>query len=169
MWTRINCSFNFVMLDNTRRIGQLIFFHWKIGFSSKTYVFNNLSGPKKCSYRFHNFVQKSFWNFKKCSLTFVMFDKTGKKAKFFSLLEFLPLSSKICVFNNHLGPEKCCYKFNSTYQKTLSTLINCYLIFFLLDNTGKIGQTICFTRKVVFFSQEFVFSTNPLGPKIMLS
>ena len=72
---------------------------------------------------------------------------------------------KNCVFNNLLGPEKCSYEIHSKCQNTLWTFIKCFLSFFMLDNTGKIGQTIFFTGKVAFLFSEVRIFNNLVGPK----
>ena len=95
-----------------------------------------------------------------------MLDNTGKcRPKFFLHWKDCLFFSKICVFNNLLGPEKCSYEIHSKYQNTLWTFIKCFMSFFLLDNTGKTGETFFFHWKgCLFFSEVLVFN-NLVGPK----
>ena len=95
-----------------------------------------------------------------------MLDNTGKcRPKSFLHWKDCLFFSKICVFNNLLGPEKCSYEIHSKSQNTLWTFIKCFMSFSLLDNTGKSGQTFFFHWKdCLFFSEVRVFN-NLVGPK----
>ena len=94
-----------------------------------------------------------------------MFDYTGKKAKNFSPFEFLPFFWTICVFNNLLGLEKCSYKFHSSCQIIILSLIICSLIFVMLNITRNTGQFVSFHWKdCLFFSKNCDFN-NLLGPR----
>ena len=84
-------------------------------------------------------------------------EKVGQNLFFNGKIAFF---SKTFVFNNLLGPKKCSYKNHGKSQNTLWTPINCFVSFFMLDKTGKIGQTIFCTGEFAFFPEKFMFSTT---------
>ena len=76
--TLINCCLNFVMLNITRKTGQIVSFHWKdCLFCSKNCDFNDFLGPRKCSHK-KSIGKKSLWSLVDCSLRFGTLDKRGK-------------------------------------------------------------------------------------------
>ena len=81
LWTVINFSLAFAILDNTRKTRPKFSFRWKFClFFSKLSVFNNLLWSQKSLYNFHGNRQKnSLWIHKNCSPMFVARDDTRKK------------------------------------------------------------------------------------------
>ena len=131
---------------------------------------------QKRYYNFHSNCLNTCWTLRIRSLSFGALNNTAKrgqnllsswKQQFFERKLF----SDICHPESFLYWKFCLllqknvfsttsqvlknlsYYFHSKCQKTLSTLINCSLRFFILDNTRKIGQTIFFTGKSAFFSK----------------
>ena len=88
-----------------------------------------------------------------------------KKAKFFSSLGRLPFFSKICVFNNFLGPKKCSYKFASICQNSLWIIVNLSLRFVKIGKMIKMGQIVFFSLEILNFFSEICVFNNFLGPK----
>ena len=84
-------------------------------------------------------------------------------AKFFHSLERV-FFSKICVFNNLLGPKNWSYYYHSNCQNIFLALINRFLRFITLDNLRKYRANTFVHWKTAFFSKNYVFS-NLLGPK----
>ena len=77
--TLINCSLIFGLLNITRKTGQLVSFHWKdCLFFSKNCDFNNLLGPRNCSYKKYSNGRNSLWTLVGCSLRLVTLDNTRK-------------------------------------------------------------------------------------------
>ena len=147
-------------LDKTKKKTPIFFSLESLPFSSKILFSISSQVQRKCSYKFHSSSQKNwptlkrvFWHIT-CS---IIRENVGQNLFFTGKIAFF---SKNCVFNNLLGPEKWSHEIHSKCQNTLWAFIKCFLIFFMLDNTGKIGQPIVFTGKVAFFSQKFVFSTT---------
>ena len=66
-------------------VGHNVFFIGNIAFFSELCVFNNLLGPKKCSYRFRSNCQNTFWTLTNCPLGFATLDntKTNRPLYFF--------------------------------------------------------------------------------------
>ena len=140
---------------------KIIFSLESLYFFSKICVFNNLLGPKKCSYKYHSFCQNTLGTFTNGSLRLVILDTTRKKqTKIFFSLESLYFFSKISVLNNLLGPKKCSYRFRSNCQNTFWTLTNCPLGFVTLDNTRTNRPLYFFHWKGCLFFQKYVFSTS---------
>ena len=75
----------------------------------------------------------------------------------------LNLFSKICVFNNLLGPKKCSNKFQSICQNSLWTPKKSPLRFVTLDNTRIKGPKTSFVVKQQLF-ELFVY-IDRLGPQ----
>ena len=105
-WNLINCLLRFVTLENTRKIGHKIFFTGYFAFFLKFCVFNNLSGPKKSCYKFYSNCQKTFWTLIYCSVKWVNSIIRGKMGHNIFFTGKIAFFSKICVFNNFLGPKK---------------------------------------------------------------
>ena len=74
------------------------------------------------------------------------------------------LFSKICVFNNLLGPKNWSYYYHSNCQNIFMALINRFLRFITLDNLRKYRANTFVHWKTAFFSKICVFS-KLLGPK----
>ena len=68
----------FVMFDRTRKNRPQLFYTGKTAFISKNCVFKQLLGPKKCSHKFFNNCQNSFWFPLNCFLSLVTLDNTTK-------------------------------------------------------------------------------------------
>ena len=81
LWTVINFSLAFAILDNTRKTRPKFFFSVEVlPFFSKLSVFNNLLWSQKSLYNFHGNCQKnSLWIHKSCFPMFVARDDTRKK------------------------------------------------------------------------------------------
>ena len=75
-------------------------------FFSKICVFNNVSGPKKRSYKLDSNCQVSLWTIVNLSLRFVLIHNMTKVGQiiFFHWKCWI-FFSKNCVFNNFLGPK----------------------------------------------------------------
>ena len=93
-------------------------------------------------------------------------DKTRKKTPNFFSMKSLPFFSEVRVFNNLVGPKRCCYNFYSKGQNSQWTLRKCSLSFVTFDNTKKNGPKILPFWKMLF-SPTFV-SFEPLCPKEMI-
>ena len=98
-----------------------------------------------------------------------MFDYTRKiRPKSFLHLKICIFFWTICVFNKFLGLKKRSFKFHSFCQIIVLTLINCSLIFVMLNITRKTGQFVSFHWKgCLFFSKNCDFN-NILGPKELI-
>ena len=93
LWTLKNCSLMFVTPDETRKVSPKSFLH------RKDYIF-------LLSYQLPGNCQNTLLTLIICSLTFFMFDKTRKKRPKTFLHWKDCLYSKLCVFNNLLGPKE---------------------------------------------------------------
>ena len=129
-------------------------------FSSKIVFSTTSQVRRKCSYKFHSSSQKNlptlqkvFWHMS----CWIIRENVGQKLFFTGKIAFF---SKICVFNNLLGPEKCSYEIHSKSQNTLWTFIKCLMSFFCSIIREKVVKQFFFTGKVAFLSQKFVFSTT---------
>ena len=129
-------------------------FSWKVWFST-------FLGPKELIIQwleqyFSNYLLDPFkivpWHLS-CS---ILQEKLGHNI--YSTGKFAFFFTKICVFNNLLGPKKCSHKFHSNCQNTFRTLQKCSLSFFVLDNIRKTVQLIFFTEKTTFFIKNCVFN-----------
>ena len=121
----------------------------------------------------------------RCSLKFIMFDRTRK---------IRPQSFhhwKVCLFfQNFLSStasrilKNCSYNFQSNCQKVLWTLINCSVMFVTLDDARKNGTetfvtvktaiiwNVCFNRNLRSHRNDLMFCTiivkKPCGPLIIV-
>ena len=67
-----------VMFDTTRRKVKLLFFNGIFAFFSEIFDFNNLSGLKKRTPRFHSICQKGFRTLTNCPLKFDTLDNASR-------------------------------------------------------------------------------------------
>ena len=96
------------MLSSTLREKSVkYFFHWKGCLFSQKIVFSTASYVlKDCSFKFQKNSQNTLWNFRKGSVTFVMFEKTGtNRPKSFLHWKLCLFLAQLCVFNKLLGPK----------------------------------------------------------------
>ena len=105
------------------------------------------------------------WSLIICPLRFLKLDNTRKNdSKLFFSLEILPFVSKICNFDNLLGPEKCSYKmYSNGIRKLLDPYYKSPEVCHTRYHEKKRLQTIFLTGKVAFFSKACVFN-NLWGP-----
>ena len=113
----------------------------------------------------HNNCRKTFWTITNCSLIFVMFDATRKNRPQYFFHWKNCLFSKICVFNNLLGPKKMLLL---VPQQLSEYLVEPYKLFPEVCHTRcyeKNWATIFFSlEKLPFFSEIGVLN-NLLGPE----
>ena len=140
VWTLTNCSFSFVMLDNTRKTGQIIFSSLeKMPFSSKTCVFNNLLGPSKSALKKSTVkLRTSCETLKKLPwhLSCSIIREIMGQILFIGNVDFF---SNFCVFSKFSGPKKIFSTLGSNGKNSLWTwtLLFCSLSFVMLDKAGK--------------------------------
>ena len=132
--------------DNSRKKGHKLFFNGKFALFSQKFSPTS-EVLKNWSHSFHSNCQKTLWTLIKCSLKFLLREKTVNR--FFSE-ESLPCSSKIFIFNNLLGPKRM-LQVPQYRPKQLVNLKKNFLTFVMFDFTGKNGPKFFFTWKQLFF------------------
>ena len=84
------CYLVFVILDNMRKTGQIIFFQ-NLVFSTTNYVL------KKCSYKFQSTCQQNYWTVIDWSLGFITLDNTRKYGPKFFVIANTAFFRNICI------------------------------------------------------------------------
>ena len=97
-WTLLFCSLSFVMLDNTEKIGQVIFFTGIMPFF-QNFVFSSTSQfLKKCSYNLYSNGNNSLWAVVYCSLTSITLDNSKENGPQTFVLVITARSWIVCFY-----------------------------------------------------------------------
>ena len=107
LWILLNCSLTVFMLDITRKNRPQNFFLWEGGFFvSKICVFIHPLGPKELILLLPQYLSEDLLNLYNSSheVCHTRFYEKKKDAEKLYSLEKLRFFSKICDFNNLLGP-----------------------------------------------------------------
>ena len=154
-WTLIKLIHDYCNVRYYEKKRPKIFFQWKFCLFSRNFVFNNLSGPKKWSHRFHSSCRNTLWTPSNCCLRLVTLDKSRKNgpiAFFIVKIHFL-----YSLFLSTSGVLKnWSYYSHSKCQKILWNPIECFLMLIILDKSRKFVQFVFSSEKFAFFSKNCV-------------
>ena len=126
----------FITLDDTRKKGRKLLSSWKQLFF-EVFVSIDPLGAKEMFLSFEQSWPKHLLGPFRLFHELSTFDITKKNGQNLFFTRKIAFFWKLCVFNNLLGLKKMLLQFQSKSQNTFWTLINCSLMFFILDITRK--------------------------------
>ena len=105
--TNINCSRRFVTTDNTMKDQPRTFVTKRKANFWKISCYRPLRSQRRNIINYKKSVKQTLWTLHKCLLTFLMFDKSRKKAQnLFFTGKIAFFFQKKCVFNNLTSPDE---------------------------------------------------------------
>ena len=157
--------FSFAQLNKTRKRRSKHFLHLKmLAFFWRLCVFNNLLGPRKCSYKFQSSCQNSSWTPIKSSLIFVTLEDTRKNGpKTFVFVETAKFWN-VCFYRLLRSRANDLIICTKNVKKPFGPLLSLFLVpwrFLCSIKREKLGQSFFFTYKILpLIFEDFVFSTT---------